>query len=255
MKIIKDAVYDVFMFAPEYKEMDLDDIALEIQDRFSEWKDADLNELRRKISSFLANATTKIVKGKRVEDKESLYQRVKNGKGGYKKGKYKLRKPKKHVNKPIVKPISDEIPTSTNTMFIGKAGEMAVCSELLFREFYASAMTVDDGVDIVALKNDKTFYIQVKTVQIKSNENFSIRINTNSYDRYNRGDCFYIFVARGEQNKFIVATAHDIWRWTQNGHATRNDKNITITFSQNMGSLFVKEENINSLIDAFDIIK
>lgn len=34
MKIIKDAVYDVFMFVPEYKEMDLDDIALEIQDRF-----------------------------------------------------------------------------------------------------------------------------------------------------------------------------------------------------------------------------
>ncbi len=255
MKNIKDAVYDVFMLASEYKEMDLDDIALEIQNRFSEWKDADLNELRKKVSSFLANATTKTVKGKRVENKESLYQRVSNGKGGHKKGKYKLRKQKKQVNKPIVKPISVEIPTSTNTMFIGKAGEMAVCSELLFREFYASAMTVDDGVDIVALKNDKTFYIQVKTVQIKSNENFSIRINTNSYDRYNRGDCFYIFVARGAQNIFIVATAHDIWRWTQNGCATRNDKNITITFSQNMGSLFVKEENINSLIGAFDIIK
>ena len=52
MKNIKDAVYDVFMLASEYKEMDLDDIALEIQNRFSEWKDADLNELRKK-SFFL----------------------------------------------------------------------------------------------------------------------------------------------------------------------------------------------------------
>ena len=132
---------------------------------------------------------------------------------------------------------------------------MAVCSELLFREYYASTMPVDDGVDIVALKNNKTYYIQVKTVQVKTDGAFSVRINTSSYERYNRGDCFYIIVARGKTNQFIVATAHDIWRWVKDGNATKNDKCITITFTQTMGCIFVKEENVKSLINAFDIIK
>lgn len=255
---VKKAVYDIFMMClPDYKEMDLDYICLEIQRKLQGWENVDLNELRKKVSSYLANETMKSVKGKRVENTDSVFQHVSNGKGGYKKGTYKLRKPKKVRQKPIVKPIPIEVISSisTNTIFIGKAGEMAVCSELLFREFYASTMPVDDGIDIIALKENKTFYIQVKTVQIKSDGNFSVKIGTSSYERYNRGDCFYIFVARGQQNKYIVVAAHDIWRWIKNGSASKSDKNITITFTQNMGSLFVKDENISSLVGAFDIIK
>lgn len=41
--------------------------------------------------------------------------------------------------------------------YIGKGGEHLVCSELLFRGFNASIMSVDVGVDISAIKDNKFF--------------------------------------------------------------------------------------------------
>ena len=256
MKSIKDAVYDAFMIqGVNYPEMSIDDIALEIQDKDSDYKDYDLNELRKKVSSYMSNAVTKTVKGQRVENKDSLYQRVKNGKGGYKKGVYRLRKPKVRkepkVPTPILQPV--EHPMSIENLYMGSAGEMAVCSELLFREYNVSRMAVDDGIDIVAMKNNKTYYIQVKTVQIKS-ESFCVQIKTKSYERYNSNDCYYIIVARAETTKFIVATADDIRRLIERGSA-KGEKYISLRFNQNMGSLFVGEENVNYMLNSFDRIK
>lgn len=257
MKSIKDAVYNTFMFqGVNYsEEMSIDDIVLEIQDKDAEYKDYDLDELRRKVSSYMSNAVTKIVKGKRVENKDSLYERVKNGKGGYKKGVYRLRKPRAKKSPktpaPILRPV--EHPESIESLYMGSAGEMAVCSELLFREYNVSRMSVDDGIDIVAMKHNKTYYIQVKTVQIKS-ESFSVQIKAKSYERYNANDCYYIIVARAETTQFIVATADDIRRLIERG-ATKGEKFISIRFSQNMGSLFVGEENVNYMLNSFDRIK
>ena len=255
MKTIPEAVYDAFMFnAPDYREMDLDTIAYFIVERDNDYTKENIEEIRKKVSSYLSNATTRTVKGKRVENKESLYQRVPNGKGGYKKGVYKLRKPKKKVEKPLLPPIPKETISTTDSNFIGKAGEMAVCSELMFREYYAATMPLDDGIDIVAMKDGKTFYVQVKTTQITKEGNFSIKIPTASYERYNRNDCFYVFVIRGEKNTFIVTTAHDIWRWIKLG-SSKNDRNITITFTQLAGQIQVNGEDISQLINAFDILK
>src|SRR3989344_4130368 len=52
--------------------------------------------------------------------------------------------------------------------YIGKGGEHLVCSELLFRGFNASIMSVDVGVDISAIKDNKFFGIQVKTARKNS---------------------------------------------------------------------------------------
>ncbi len=256
MKTIKDAVYDAFMIqGVNYPEMSIEDVVLEIQDKDSDFKGYDLNELYKKVSSYLSNAVAKTVKGKRVENKDSLYQRVKNDKGGYKKGIYKLRKPKPSkapkTPKPILAPV--ETPMSVESLYMGSAGEMAVCSELLFREYNVSRMSVDDGIDIVAMKNNKTYYIQVKTVQIKS-ESFSIQIKTKSYERYNANDCYYIIVARGETTKFIIATADDIRRLIERG-SSKGEKYISLRFTQNMGCLFVGEENVNYMLNSFERIK
>ena len=50
--------------------------------------------------------------------------------------------------------------------YIGKAGEHAVLSELLFLGYNAALMSVDVGVDIVATKNNEIYNIQVKTRNI-----------------------------------------------------------------------------------------
>lgn len=262
MKSIKDAVYDAFMIqGVGYKEMSLDDIALEIQDKDLEYKDYDLDELRKKISSFMYNATTKIAKGKRIDNKESLYERVKNGKGGYKKGIYKLRKPKKESKSTTpslpLDPIKEPIP-SINTLYIGSAGEMAVCSELLFREYNVSRMSVDDGVDIIALKNNRTYYIQVKTVQVKS-ENFNVKISSKSFYKYCSNDCYYIIVARTKikdnfVNQFIIMTADNIKALLNKDEAKDKNGIITLNFSQYMGSLFIKTTNINYMLNSFERI-
>ena len=256
MKTIKDAIYDAFMIqGVNYSEMSIDDIALEIQDKNSDFKEYDLDELRKKVSSHMSNAVTKIVKGKRVENKDSLYQRVKNGKGGYKKGVYKLRKrnPKKEPKKPnpVVMPLENPVTVENN--YMGAAGEMAVCSELLFREYNVSRMSVDDGVDIVAMKYNKTYYIQVKTVQVKS-ASFGVKINAKSYERYNANDCYYIIVARAEMTQFIVTTADDIRRLIDRG-SVRGEKFISLQFTQNMGCIFVGEENVNYMLNSFERIK
>lgn len=256
MKTIKDAIYDAFMIqGVNYSEMSIDDIALEIQDKNSDFKEYDLDELRKKVSSHMSNAVTKIVKGKRVENKDSLYQRVKNGKGGYRKGVYKLRKrnPKKEPKKPnpVVMPLENPVTVENN--YMGAAGEMAVCSELLFREYNVSRMSVDDGVDIVAMKYNKTYYIQVKTVQVKS-ASFGVKINAKSYERYNANDCYYIIVARAEMTQFIVATADDIRRLIDRG-SVKGEKFISLQFTQNMGCIFVGDENVNYMLNSFERIK
>lgn len=259
---IKDAVYDAFMISsPDYKEMYIDDITLVIQDRNSCFKDCDIDKLRKQVSSYMANSTTKILKGKRVLNDESLYERVKNGKGGFKKGVYKLRKPKVKREKPVILSVSPLLGaiSDAGTGYVGSAGEMSVCSELLFRGYNVSRMSVDDGVDIVAIKNGKTYYIQVKTVQVKA-VTFGVKVNEKSFERYNSNDCYYIIVARTEikgvpLNQFLIATADDINRLIMIGDVKLSNGNISISFSQEMGSLFVKSSNVSYMLNSFDRIK
>lgn len=253
---IKDAVWTVFqMYGADFKEMDLDSIAWYVVEGTNDYSKDDIGEVRKMVSSHLANATTKIVKGKRVLNKESKYERVKNGKGGFKKGVYKLRKPKKVAKtKPQPLPIKPrETSESSNKNYIGSAGEMAVCSELLFREYNVSRMSVDDGVDVVAIKNGKTFYIQVKTTQVTSN-NFSVSIGSKSFDRYSSNDCYYIVVARAEKNMFLVFTADDVKRMISNDAISKGENKLSISFSQSDGHVFVKSEKVDYALNSFERI-
>jgi len=131
---------------------------------------------------------------------------------------------------------------------------MSVCGELLFLEYNVSRMSVDDGIDIVAMKNNKTFYIQVKTVQVRT-AGFGVKIRTKSYNRYNGNDCYYIVVARGSDTKFIVATADDIRRLVAKNEIVQSETYLSIRFTQNMGKLFIGSEDIEYMINSFDRIK
>lgn len=77
----------------------------------------------------------------------------------YNKGKYKLRK-----NKNL--PGGADANLQSND-FIGRAGECAVMSELLYRGYNVNSMMVDGGVDLVAFKDTFYFFYQVKTVGVK----------------------------------------------------------------------------------------
>jgi len=99
---------------------------------------------------------------------------------------------------------SDEQELETkNTQYIGKAGEHLVVSKLLFQEFNANIMSVDDGMDIAATKDNRLFNIQVKTAN-ENNGKYIADMSIKSYNRHNRSNAFYILVLRGEQTNYLI---------------------------------------------------
>jgi len=95
--------------------------------------------------------------------------------------------------------------------FTGKAGEHLVCSELLFRGFNASIMSVDVGMDIVAVKENQLFGIQVKTSNLNRFDAYVFDIRKVSFERHSNGNIYYIFVLHGEKrDNFLILPFHEV---------------------------------------------
>jgi len=137
--------------------------------------------------------------------KTPQFARVKNAKtGGYRQGTFRYKS-----QRPMV--FATEAP-KVSSHFTGSAGEYAVMSELLFRGFNASKMTVDDGIDVVASKVDKYFHVQVKTANEKSGS-YSATIKTSAFQH--ASNVFYIVVLRTNAgmryvNDFVILQSGDI---------------------------------------------
>ncbi len=96
-----------------------------------------------------------------------------------------------------------------HSQFIGKAGEHLVVSKLLFQEFNANIMSVDEGIDVVATKGDRVYNIQVKTANEKHGK-YITDISISSYQKHNNSNTFYIFVLRGKEEKFMILPFNEI---------------------------------------------
>lgn len=96
--------------------------------------------------------------------------------------------------------------------FIGKAGEHYVTSELLFRGYNASIMSVDVGMDIIATKNNKLFSLQVKTSNLHKTNCYIFDMRKVSLERDYAGNVFYVFVMLHPDGKksAIILTANKI---------------------------------------------
>lgn len=135
------------------------------------------------------------------------------------------------------------------TQFIWKAGELAVCSELLMRWWNANILMVDDGVDIFALKENEKIHVQVKTSAKPSTSSiwkvYHFSIGEKAFERHKHGEVFYVFVARTseEYNSYIIMNYYNLrnlidtkvikkstWnRWVYGVHITfHEDENYSI---------------------------
>lgn len=93
------------------------------------------------------------------------------------------------------------------SLMVGKGGEMAVMSELLFRGFNANMLTVDYGADIVAFKDGKTRLIEVKTRIWNLDNNVHIMINEEQLKRVLLKNVFLLIVLRDKRlltNNFLI---------------------------------------------------
>lgn len=185
-----------------------------------------------------------------VKRKESLFRKVSNGKNGFKKGIYRL----KAIQKPTI-----AIPEiqKVSSLYTGRAGEHAVLSELLFRGYNASLMTVDDGIDVVASRNNKYFHIQVKTANSADDKRYSASILTESF-QYASGTFYVIVLRRRLKDRFIndfaVFGASDIRNFTKSGQI-KEGQTISLNISLENGIYSLNKMNINHLINDFNAIQ
>lgn len=106
----------------------------------------------------------------------------------YTKGKYKQTKEKKT-------PGGGVLPPELTSDYIGRAGELAVMSELMFRGYNVNRMMIDDGIDIIASKNNVYHYVQVKTTEIREGR-ITQQIKYSSFERHIENRVCYIIVVR-----------------------------------------------------------
>ena len=214
------------------------------------------NIFRDKLAAKASLALSTDVKKKRG----SQFKRVKNKNGRNKKGYYKLRSIPKTDKKKMLSEMEKNIKMTPTVpaLYTGKAGEYAVLAELLFHEFNASLMSVDQGIDIVASKNEDFFYIQVKTANYK-NGHFFASINSKQFERYNNKDTFYIFVLRylfrGKMaNGFLIFKSSDIERFKEMD-VIKSGPTLSLTITVGDEKMILNgKENVSFFFDRFQYI-
>lgn len=244
---LKDQIVSVYQESRS-KTMHIDEVARLLKKKYTDMQFTE-EELSEKVGGILGSD----VKKKRGQ---SLFTKIRNKKGGYKRGIYKLRTPGTRKIKPII-PLNQP---RVNSLYTGKAGEFAVMSELLFYGFNPSLMTVDDGIDIIAGKDNKYFHIQVKTSNA-SKEKFSFKITNKAFSANNSSDTFYILAMRIEDNlrnycEYIILPTSEIQRLRNRG-VLRSEDSISITIERLRGNKYILNglEDVSWTLNRFDFIK
>lgn len=125
------------------------------------------------------------------------------------------------------------IPDSNYT---GKGGECLVMGELLFNGYNVNNMMVDEGIDIVASKDNVFYYIQVKTRNMVETNKFLFQVKWERYNKFIGTQMRYILVARcrmsgQERTVFFKFTNNDIDRFLFNHcipQPSSNSSNLSI---------------------------
>ena len=143
--------------------------------------------------------------------------------------------------------------------YTGKGGEHLVTSELLFRGYNASIMSVDVGVDISAIKDNKFFGIQVKTSNINKFDTYAFHIRRVSFERHNQGNVFYILVLKGSQtNKFLILPSSEVERKIKEGaiYAVNSNTGYALMIRIREGVIFLGSgHDMNYFLNNWDLIK
>lgn len=147
------------------------------------------------------------------------------------------------------------------TDYIGKAGEFLVLSELLFREFNASLISVDEGIDILATKKNRMYYIQVKTSNENTFNKYVSSIRIKSFEKHDTNNTFYIFVLRGNKTNFLIFSYSDIKKFVAQkfinvgGKADRKYFSISTTIKDNIPYVGSQKNDVSYHLNNWDIIK
>lgn len=161
----------------------------------------------------------------------------------------------------ILEELENEEKAEVDGGYIGKAGEHLVASELLFRGFNASIMSVDVGMDIVATRDGKLYNIQVKTRNVSVRDSryyFNIRVI--AFKRHSANDTYYIFVLRNNrQINFLIMPHFELEKQIKQG-AVLNIKNFsvyraTVILKDNKAFLGNLDNDVTYYLNNWELIK
>lgn len=144
--------------------------------------------------------------------------------------------------------------------FTGKAGEHLVCSELLFRWFNASIMSVDVWMDIVATKWNSLISIQVKTSNINKFDTYTFDVRKVSFDRHNTNNVYYVFVLRWrEKTDFLILPYFEMEKKIEERALLpiMNNTKYRVTIKKRDWNIYLgtKSYEVNYFLNKWDIIK
>ena len=141
--------------------------------------------------------------------------------------------------------------------FIGKGGEHLVCSELLFRGFNASIMSLDIGVDISAIKDNIFYGIQVKTARKNKVGTYPFYIPGISFKKHNKGNIFYILLLRDEeQNRYLVLPSNEVQKKISEGAIYFvNTKGYSLSVKFRGGKIYLGKKEMGYFLNNWDLIK
>jgi Holliday junction resolvase-like predicted endonuclease len=144
--------------------------------------------------------------------------------------------------------------------YTGKAGEYLVCSELLFRGYNASIMSLDMGIDIIATKLNKLFSIQVKTSNLNSFNYYNFDIRKTSFQKAHSGSVFYLFVLKDKQENNFFILPHVVVEQKVHEKAIleiNNGNTYRVNIRMRDGKIFLgnKEHEMGYYFNNWDIIK
>lgn len=138
--------------------------------------------------------------------------------------------------------------------FYGKAAELHVTAELMYRGFQAANIPVDEGLDVLAVKSNKTFYFQVKHKDLNSNEH--IQITKSSFERRGGGDVYYIFVLLSEEiRNFLIIPYHIINDWIRVGLADDREKGYSFLIKKIGGEYKLREVSLEKYLNRWEDVK
>ncbi len=224
-----------------------------------------LKEIKESVISLLhpSELIIEVSERERIEAevKKIIDEDKKRGSESYltytKNKKYKQRKTL-HV---IPDPENPDYVTKEHPQFkdyVGAAGECAVMAELMFRGYNANRMMIDEGVDIIATKNNIYYYIQVKTVNAKEGK-FYFRIPQYRFGQYVDSQIRYICVGRsGDKLYYFKFTPDNISDFTYNQYIKQSNGeiHINIKFHERSGNPIlysVKEKDISYNMNNFKL--
>jgi hypothetical protein len=246
MKLI-DQIIEVF--AQTSGVLHVDEIAKAIVTKYPNTL-APPEVLSQKIASILAADVKK-------RKADSLFSKPKNKAGGFRRGMYRLRIGRRSVPKTFKVPEQPKV----SSQFTGKAGEYAVMSELLFFGFNVSAMTVDDGIDIVASKADSYFHIQVKTANVSAHNKYQFKITKRAFGSKDASSTFYVLVMRVNEDArnlcdYLVLPSSEIRRLVDKS-VVRDGESISISIERERGNRFILNniEDVSWSLNRFDNVK